>query len=262
MDATVLTALAEPSRLRIVELLRTRPHTVGEIAGALGLRQPQVTKHLQTLSRAGFVTVHPLGQRRVCSLNRPAFAQLRDWLDGLAQDDPWQDALDEYRAGLAAEMIAAAADPTWAEGRALRIIRTLPAAPEVVWAHWTTPGLMAAWWAPDHFTVAECAIEPRPGGAMRLVMQEGDGTRHAAAGHVTRAAAPSALDFEMTPLGPDGEPLFSATHAVRLHPHAGETELQLDIRVDLSTEAAAPAIAGMRLGWEQSLTKLARALTP
>src|SRR5215212_4631636 len=124
MDATVLTALAEPSRLRIVELLRTRPHTVGEIAGA--------------------------------------------------------------------------ADPTWAEGRALRIIRTLPAAPEVVWAHWTTPGLMAAWWAPDHFTVAECAIDPRPGGAMRLVMQEGDGTRHAAAGHVTRAAAPSALDFEMT----------------------------------------------------------------
>ena len=52
---TVLVALAEPNRLRIVELLGRQPRTVGEIAAALALRQPQVTKHLQTLEHAGVV---------------------------------------------------------------------------------------------------------------------------------------------------------------------------------------------------------------
>jgi uncharacterized protein YndB with AHSA1/START domain/DNA-binding transcriptional ArsR family regulator len=260
MDATVLTALAEPSRLRIVELLRERPHAVGEISAALGMRQPQVSKHLQTLSRAGLVTVHPLGQRRVCALDPAGFARLRDWLDELAAGTPEHAVLEEYREAIEREQRAAAADPAWAEGRALRLIRTLPAAPEAVWAHWTTPDLMRTWWAPDHFTVADCAIDPRPGGAVRLVMAEGDGTQHAAAGHVLAATPPASLDFEMGPLGPDGAALFSATHAVRLAPHEGGTALSLEIRIDLSTEAAAPAIAGMRVGWEQSLSKLANTL--
>jgi DNA-binding transcriptional ArsR family regulator len=70
VDVLVLAALAEPNRLRIVELLGEAPRPVGEIATALGLRQPQVTKHLQTLERAGLVRVHPLGQRRVYVLRR------------------------------------------------------------------------------------------------------------------------------------------------------------------------------------------------
>jgi uncharacterized protein YndB with AHSA1/START domain/DNA-binding transcriptional ArsR family regulator len=260
--ATTLTALAEPTRLRIVELLRERPHTVGEIAERLGARQPQVTKHLQTLSRAGVVAVHPLGQRRVCALEPGPLRELRDWLERLVAEGAEDDALAAYRRALEAETAAAAADPAWAQGRALRFARTLPAPPETVWAHWTTAELMRAWWAPDHFTVAEAAMQPRAGGEVRLVMQEGDGARHAAAGHVIAADAPRALDFEMAPLGPDGTPLFSASHAVRLRPHRGGTDLTLDIRIDRSTEAAAPAIAGMRIGWEQSLRKLAAAVTP
>ena len=117
MDAATLTALAEPSRLRIVELLATRPHTVGEVAAALGMRQPQVTKHLQTLSRAGLVTVHPLGQRRVCALERSRLRDLREAVEPVAQDEPQQAVLDQYRRAVDAET-AAAADPAWAEGRA------------------------------------------------------------------------------------------------------------------------------------------------
>jgi DNA-binding transcriptional ArsR family regulator len=60
----LLAALAEPNRLRIVELLADAPRPVGEVATALGLRQPQATKHLQTLERAGLVTMQPLGRRR------------------------------------------------------------------------------------------------------------------------------------------------------------------------------------------------------
>jgi uncharacterized protein YndB with AHSA1/START domain/DNA-binding transcriptional ArsR family regulator len=255
----LLTALAEPSRLRIVELLHERPHTVGEVAQALDIRQPQVTKHLQTLSRAGLVTVHPLGQRRVCALERTALRELRDWLDGLAQDEPAHAVLEHYRRAVEHETAAAAADPHWAEGRTLHLARTLPAPPATVWEHLTTPARMG-WWAPDHFTVADAALEPRPGGAARLVLAEGAGETHTATGTVSAATAPHAIDFVMSPLAPDGTPLFTVAYAVRLTPHGDGTDLTVDMRVDASTEAAAPAVAGMRTGWEQSLDRLHAAL--
>ncbi len=262
MDASALTALAEPTRLRIVELLDVRPHAVGEIAAALDLRQPQVTKHLQTLQRTGLITVHPLGQRRICALERPRFAELRDWLADLARDAPSSEAaLDAYRRALDAESAAAAADPAWAVGRVLELERSVAATPQELWSFWTTSERMRTWWAPEHFTVAECEVDPRPGGAMTLVLQEGDGTRHRASGHVVAAEAPHALDFEMAPLGPDGAPLFTVAYAVRLDPAADGTVLSLQARIDASTAAAAPALAGMRIGWEQSLDRLARALT-
>ena len=259
MDAATLTALAEPSRLRIVELLATRPHTVGEVAAALGMRQPQVTKHLQTLSRAGLVTVHPLGQRRVCALERARLRDLRDWLDGLAQDEPQQAVLDQYRRAVDAETAAADADPAWAEGRVLRFTRGLPAPPETVWAHWTTPALLG-WWAPG-LRRRRRRHRAAAGGAARLVLAERDGATHTAAGRVTVADAPRALDFELAPLGPDGDPLFTAAHALRLEPDTDGTRLELELRVLSSTAEAAPAIAGMRPGWEGSLDRLARALS-
>jgi uncharacterized protein YndB with AHSA1/START domain/DNA-binding transcriptional ArsR family regulator len=260
VDADLLQALAEPSRLRIVELLGERPHTVGEVAAALELRQPQVTKHLQTLARAGIVTIHPLGQRRVCALERSRIAELRDWLDGFLREEPAGAVLEEYRRAVDAETAAAQRDPAWAEGRVLRLLRTVPGTPAEVWSYWTTAERLASWWAPDHFRVAECEVDPRPGGAMRLVLQEGDGARYASEGFVLKASPPHALDFVMGPLGPDGTRLFEATHAVRFDEHADGTQLALEIRITSSTAPAAPAIAGMRTGWEQSLQKLARAL--
>jgi DNA-binding transcriptional ArsR family regulator len=65
MDATTFAALGEPSRLKIVELLRVRPCAVGEIADRLGIRQPQVSKHLRVLSDAGLVDVEPVARQRI-----------------------------------------------------------------------------------------------------------------------------------------------------------------------------------------------------
>ena len=53
------TALAEPSRLRIVELLKDGPRPVGEIGTRLRLSQPQVSKHLRVLKAARLVDVEP-----------------------------------------------------------------------------------------------------------------------------------------------------------------------------------------------------------
>ena len=80
MNAT-LTALAEPNRLRIVELLRDKPRPVGEIAKRLRLRQPQVSKHLRVLSDAGLVDVRPVAQQRIYELRSEPFDELDTWLE-------------------------------------------------------------------------------------------------------------------------------------------------------------------------------------
>ncbi|MFI5272854.1 MAG: ArsR/SmtB family transcription factor [Ktedonobacterales bacterium] len=78
---TTLGALAEPNRLHIVELLRNGPRSVGEIVERLGLRQPQVSKHLRVLSDAGLVEVHPVAQQRIYQLRPEPFHELDAWLE-------------------------------------------------------------------------------------------------------------------------------------------------------------------------------------
>jgi len=75
-----LSALAEPNRLRIVELLRDGPLTVGEIADRVGLRQPQTSKHLKALSDAGIVEVEADANRRIYRLRPEPFRALDAWL--------------------------------------------------------------------------------------------------------------------------------------------------------------------------------------
>src|SRR5206468_2783278 len=77
----ILSALAEPNRLQIVELLRRKPRAVGEIVERLGLRQPQVSKHLRVLSDAGLVEVRAVAQQRIYSLRAEPFRELEVWLE-------------------------------------------------------------------------------------------------------------------------------------------------------------------------------------
>lgn len=74
-------ALAEPSRLQIVNLLRDGPLQVGEVADVLGIRQPQASKHLRVLSESGLVEVRADAQRRICALRAAPLRGLDQWLD-------------------------------------------------------------------------------------------------------------------------------------------------------------------------------------
>src|SRR5882762_8348754 len=78
---STLSALAEPNRLQIVELLRRKPRSVGEIVERLGLRQPQVSKHLRVLSDAGLVEVRAVAQQRIYSLRAEPLKELDVWLE-------------------------------------------------------------------------------------------------------------------------------------------------------------------------------------
>ena len=80
MDTTTLSAFAESNRLKIIDLLRDGPLTVGEIANRLQIRQPQASKHLRVLSDAGIVTAEVNGNRRIYHLRSEPFIQLDNWL--------------------------------------------------------------------------------------------------------------------------------------------------------------------------------------
>ena len=97
MQTSFLSVLAEPNRLRIVELLRDGPRPVGEIAGKLRIRQPQVSKHLKVLSAAGLVQVRPLAQQRIYHLQPKPFKELDSWVETFRCIwDTRLDTLDEY----------------------------------------------------------------------------------------------------------------------------------------------------------------------
>jgi DNA-binding transcriptional ArsR family regulator len=76
-----LRALAEPNRFQIVELLRDGPRPVGDMVDRLGLRQPQVSKHLRVLSDAGLVDVRVDAQRRIYALRPAPLQELEIWLE-------------------------------------------------------------------------------------------------------------------------------------------------------------------------------------
>jgi len=94
---TLWTALADPNREHIVELLRDGPLTVGELTRRLGIRQPQVSKHLKVLSEAAIVEVLPQANRRIYRLRREPFQELEAWLQSFRR--LWEerfDRLDDY----------------------------------------------------------------------------------------------------------------------------------------------------------------------
>src|ERR1700737_5274781 len=76
-----LRALAEPNRFQIVELLLDGPRPVGDLVPQLGLRQPQVSKHLRVLSEAGLVDVRVDAQRRIYALRPAPLQELEVWLE-------------------------------------------------------------------------------------------------------------------------------------------------------------------------------------
>jgi DNA-binding transcriptional ArsR family regulator len=97
MNTMTLSALAQPNRLRIVELLRDKPYSVGEIADRLRLRQPQVSKHLRVLSEAGLVEAHPVAQQRIYQLQAKPFEELDSWLETFRRIwDTRLDTFDDY----------------------------------------------------------------------------------------------------------------------------------------------------------------------
>lgn len=72
--------LADPTRRRIVEVLREGERPVSDVVERLHIHQSGVSRHLRILRDAGFVQVRPDGQRRFYSLRPEPFRDLDEWL--------------------------------------------------------------------------------------------------------------------------------------------------------------------------------------
>ena len=86
-------ALGDPTRRRVLELIRAGALAVGEVAERLPVSQPAVSQHLRVLLEAGLVSVRADGRRRLYQLEGAGLTALRDWAERL-----WGDALDRYAA--------------------------------------------------------------------------------------------------------------------------------------------------------------------
>lgn len=84
-----LRAFSDPTRLRILNLLREEEHCVGELVDALSLSQPKVSQHLATLKTSELVTCRKIGRwcfYRLCaSRSRLHRSLVEDVLESLAQ---------------------------------------------------------------------------------------------------------------------------------------------------------------------------------
>jgi DNA-binding transcriptional ArsR family regulator len=90
--ASTFEVLAEPHRRHILDLLRLRDRSVGELVGELPLTQPSVSKHLKVLKESGLVSVHPDAQRRVYRLRAEPLLEIDEWLTPYRA--VWADRLD------------------------------------------------------------------------------------------------------------------------------------------------------------------------
>jgi DNA-binding transcriptional ArsR family regulator len=87
-----MSALGDPTRRAIFELLADGPRPVGEIARDLPVTRPAVSQHLKVLKEAGLVTDRQIGTRRLYQLNPEGVGALRAYLDRF-----WNRALTAFK---------------------------------------------------------------------------------------------------------------------------------------------------------------------
>ena len=91
-------AVAEPRRREILDLLAGGERPVNDLVHALGLAQPQVSKHLRVLRDVGAVGVRSEGRQRLYRLNGRALKPIHDWVS--EYERTWSERFDELDAVL------------------------------------------------------------------------------------------------------------------------------------------------------------------
>ncbi len=98
---SVLAALADPHRRRVIDLLRERARPAGELARAVGLTPAAMSRHLRTLRQSGLVEEsHPVfdARVRVYALRPGPIAELKEWLE--ETERLWSEQLLAFKAHL------------------------------------------------------------------------------------------------------------------------------------------------------------------
>jgi DNA-binding transcriptional ArsR family regulator len=87
-----LDALGDATRRHVLELLRTGPRAVGDLAAELPVSRPAVSQHLRVLKGAGLVTSRPQGARHLYAIDDEGLSAIRSYLETF-----WDDALAAFK---------------------------------------------------------------------------------------------------------------------------------------------------------------------
>ena len=139
----------------------------------------------------------------------------------------------------------------------LTITRVLDAPRELVFQAWTDPKRVAQWWGPKGFTTPVCELDVRPGGSILIHMRGPDGKVYPMTGTYREVQPPERIVFVSWALDEKGEPLFEVLTTVTFAAEGSKTKQTLVARVIQKTDQAAPYLAGMEVGWNLSLDRLA-----
>lgn len=90
--------LAEPNRRRMLDYLRVRERSVGELVALSSLSQPGVSKHLRILREANLVSVRKEAQNHLYRLNAEPLREIADWFEPYRQF--WSSKLDDLEKAL------------------------------------------------------------------------------------------------------------------------------------------------------------------
>lgn len=147
----------------------------------------------------------------------------------------------------------------------LRIVRVINAPIEQVFKAWTDPEILAKWWGPSGVTNPVCKIDLRPGGAIDIVMLAGKelgdlaGQKWPMTGVFQEITPPTKLIYTASAII-DGKPIIESINTVTFEDQEGKTKLTLEVKITKAMPEAAGPLAGMSMGWNQSVDKLALVL--
>jgi uncharacterized protein YndB with AHSA1/START domain len=153
-----------------------------------------------------------------------------------------------------------ASRPSFGE-RAVTITRIFDAPRELVFEMWTNPKHVSKWFGPKYFTNPVCQVDPRVGGAWRVVMRGPDGTDYPCGGKYLEFVKPERLVFTNIAEDKDGNPILDGlTTVIFEEAQGGKTKLTMHTQATAVVEYAAPFLGGMEAGWAQSFDTLAEEL--
>lgn len=141
--------------------------------------------------------------------------------------------------------------------RELVLTRVFNAPRALVFAAWTQVEHLRHWWGPEGFTNPVCELEARVGGSLRIVMRAPNGAEYPMTGTVVELAEPEIFAFDFSVPNELGESIFEGRNTITFADEVGKTRVTVEAKITRTTPDAGQYLAGMEIGWNQSLDRLA-----
>lgn len=141
--------------------------------------------------------------------------------------------------------------------REVVLTRVLDAPRALVWKVWTDAAHLAQWWGPHGFTAPQCRLDLRPGGELYILMAgpEPFGS-HPMTGEFVEVSPPERLVYTNVARDAAGNALLEGHTTVTFEEADGKTTLTVLARAKGLVDFAPQMLAGMEVGWKQSLEKM------